>query len=86
MARIDELTGVWTLPAQQYPNGDRAQYLDLCFLRPYCRRRGAGQRRRVARRRLVRARRPAADDGAVARAARPRPRLHAAATWFDGGC
>jgi 8-oxo-dGTP pyrophosphatase MutT (NUDIX family)/N-acetylglutamate synthase-like GNAT family acetyltransferase len=31
VARIDDLTGVWTLPPQQYPNGDRAQYLDLCF-------------------------------------------------------
>ena len=31
LARIDDLTGVWTLPPQQYPNGDRAQYLDLCF-------------------------------------------------------
>ena len=35
VARIDELTGVWTLPAQQYPNGDRAQYLDLCFTATY---------------------------------------------------
>jgi ADP-ribose pyrophosphatase YjhB (NUDIX family) len=35
VARIDELTGVWTLPAQQYPNGDRAQYLDLCFAATY---------------------------------------------------
>ncbi|NYG07543.1 ADP-ribose pyrophosphatase YjhB (NUDIX family)/GNAT superfamily N-acetyltransferase [Phycicoccus badiiscoriae] len=34
-ARIDDLTGVWTLPAQQYPNGDRAQYLDLCFTATY---------------------------------------------------
>lgn len=31
VARIDDLTGVWTLPPQQYPNGDQAQYLDLCF-------------------------------------------------------
>lgn len=31
VARIDDLTGVWTLPPQEYPNGDRAQYLDLCF-------------------------------------------------------
>jgi ADP-ribose pyrophosphatase YjhB (NUDIX family)/GNAT superfamily N-acetyltransferase len=35
VARIEELTGVWTLPAQQYPNGDRAQYLDLCFTATY---------------------------------------------------
>ena len=31
VATIDDLTGVWTLPPQEYPNGDRAQYLDLCF-------------------------------------------------------
>ena len=35
VARIDDLTGVWTLPPQQYPNGDRAQYLDLCFTATY---------------------------------------------------
>ncbi len=35
VARIDALTGVWTLPPQQYPNGDRAQYLDLCFTATY---------------------------------------------------
>ncbi len=32
VARIEALTSVWTLPQQGYPNGDRAQYLDLCFL------------------------------------------------------
>ena len=32
VARIDGLTGVWTQPEVTYPNGDRAQYLDLCFL------------------------------------------------------
>lgn len=31
-ARILALTGVWTLPQITYPNGDQAQYLDLCFL------------------------------------------------------
>ena len=35
VARIDDLTGVWTLPPQEYPNGDRAQYLDLCFTATY---------------------------------------------------
>ncbi|GAA2739706.1 hypothetical protein GCM10009867_36850 [Pedococcus aerophilus] len=32
VARIEALSSVWTLPEQGYPNGDRAQYLDLCFL------------------------------------------------------
>lgn len=32
VARIEALTGVWTQPEMSYPNGDRAQYLDLCFL------------------------------------------------------
>ncbi|MFC8501958.1 GNAT family N-acetyltransferase [Pedococcus sp. NPDC057267] len=32
VATVDTLTGVWTLPPIEYPNGDRAQYLDLCFL------------------------------------------------------
>ncbi len=32
VARIEALTSVRTLPEQGYPNGDRAQYLDLCFL------------------------------------------------------
>ena len=32
VARIEGLTGVWTQPEVAYPNGDRAQYLDLCFL------------------------------------------------------
>ncbi|HET8767861.1 MAG TPA: GNAT family N-acetyltransferase [Pedococcus sp.] len=32
VATVDALTGVWTLPPIEYPNGDRAQYLDLCFL------------------------------------------------------
>lgn len=31
IAAIEALTGVWTLPEVTYPNGDRAQYLDLCF-------------------------------------------------------
>ena len=35
VATIDDLTGVWTLPPQEYPNGDRAQYLDLCFTATY---------------------------------------------------
>jgi ADP-ribose pyrophosphatase YjhB (NUDIX family)/GNAT superfamily N-acetyltransferase len=32
VAEVEALTGVWTLPEVTYPNGDRAQYLDLCFL------------------------------------------------------
>ncbi|MGA8977926.1 MAG: GNAT family N-acetyltransferase [Pedococcus sp.] len=32
VARIEALTSVRTLPEQGYANGDRAQYLDLCFL------------------------------------------------------
>jgi len=32
VARVDALAGVWTLPPLTYPNGDRAQYLDLTFL------------------------------------------------------
>ena len=32
VAAIEALTGVWTLPEVTYPNGDRAQYLDLCFI------------------------------------------------------
>ena len=32
IARIEALAGVWTQPELTYPNGDRAQYLDLCFL------------------------------------------------------
>ena len=31
-AEIEALTAVWSLPEVTYPNGDRAQYLDLCFL------------------------------------------------------
>ena len=31
-AELEALTGVWTLPAITYPNGDQARYLDLCFL------------------------------------------------------
>jgi ADP-ribose pyrophosphatase YjhB (NUDIX family)/GNAT superfamily N-acetyltransferase len=31
-AELQALTGVWTLPAITYPNGDQARYLDLCFL------------------------------------------------------
>jgi len=31
VAEVEALTGVWTLPEVTYPNGDRAQYLDLCF-------------------------------------------------------
>lgn len=30
--RVEALTSVWTLPEVHYPNGDRSQYLDLCFL------------------------------------------------------
>ena len=30
--RVDALTGVTVTPAVEYPNGDRSQYLDLCFL------------------------------------------------------
>lgn len=32
VAEIEALAMVWTLPEVTYPNGDRAQYLDLCFL------------------------------------------------------
>ena len=32
VARIEALAGVWTQPEVTYANGDRAQYLDLCFL------------------------------------------------------
>ena len=32
VARIEALVSVETMPEQGYPNGDRAQYLDLCFL------------------------------------------------------
>lgn len=32
VARVEALAGVWTQPEVTYPNGDRAQYLDLCFL------------------------------------------------------
>ena len=35
VARVEGLTGVWTQPEVAYPNGDRAQYLDLCFLARY---------------------------------------------------
>src|SRR6478609_6874547 len=35
IARVEALTAVWTLPEVTYPNGDRAQYLDLCFLARY---------------------------------------------------
>lgn len=31
-AEIEALTAVWSLPEVTYPNGDRARYLDLCFL------------------------------------------------------
>ena len=31
VAEVEALTAVWTLPEVTYPNGDRAQYLDLCF-------------------------------------------------------
>ena len=30
--RVEALTSVWTQPEVRYPNGDRSQYLDLCFL------------------------------------------------------
>jgi ADP-ribose pyrophosphatase YjhB (NUDIX family)/ribosomal protein S18 acetylase RimI-like enzyme len=32
LARVEALVAVETLAEQAYPNGDRAQYLDLCFL------------------------------------------------------
>lgn len=32
VAEVGGLAGVWTQPEVTYPNGDRAQYLDLCFL------------------------------------------------------
>ncbi len=32
VAEVEALTGVWTLPEVTYSNGDRAQYLDLCFV------------------------------------------------------
>jgi ADP-ribose pyrophosphatase YjhB (NUDIX family)/GNAT superfamily N-acetyltransferase len=32
VARVEALVSVETQPEQGYPNGDRAQYLDLCFL------------------------------------------------------
>jgi ADP-ribose pyrophosphatase YjhB (NUDIX family)/GNAT superfamily N-acetyltransferase len=35
VARVEALTGVWTQPEMTYANGDRAQYLDLCFLARY---------------------------------------------------
>jgi ADP-ribose pyrophosphatase YjhB (NUDIX family)/ribosomal protein S18 acetylase RimI-like enzyme len=31
-ARVEAVTSVWTLDAHEYPNGDRVQYLDICFL------------------------------------------------------
>ena len=33
--RVEALTSVWTQPEVHYPNGDRSQYLDLCFLCHY---------------------------------------------------
>ena len=30
-ASIEGLSSVWVMPEMRYPNGDRAQYLDLCF-------------------------------------------------------
>lgn len=35
VARVEALAGVWTQPEVTYANGDRAQYLDLCFLAQY---------------------------------------------------
>jgi ADP-ribose pyrophosphatase YjhB (NUDIX family)/ribosomal protein S18 acetylase RimI-like enzyme len=32
VAEVGGLAGAWTQPEVTYPNGDRAQYLDLCFL------------------------------------------------------
>nr|WP_240977952.1 GNAT family N-acetyltransferase [Knoellia sp. DB2414S] len=29
---VDSVVSVWTLPEMTYPNGDRSQYLDVCFL------------------------------------------------------
>jgi 8-oxo-dGTP pyrophosphatase MutT (NUDIX family)/GNAT superfamily N-acetyltransferase len=30
-ARVEGLSSVWVMPPMAYPNGDRAEYLDLCF-------------------------------------------------------
>jgi 8-oxo-dGTP pyrophosphatase MutT (NUDIX family)/GNAT superfamily N-acetyltransferase len=35
VVHVEALTGAWTMPELAYPNGDRAQYLDLCFLCRY---------------------------------------------------
>jgi ADP-ribose pyrophosphatase YjhB (NUDIX family) len=35
VASIEDLTAVWTLPEITYPNGDRAQFIDLCFTARY---------------------------------------------------
>jgi hypothetical protein len=32
VAQVEALAAVWSMPEVTYPNGDRAQYLDLCFL------------------------------------------------------
>ena len=32
VARVEGLSSVWMMPEMTYPNGDRAQYLDLCFV------------------------------------------------------
>jgi 8-oxo-dGTP pyrophosphatase MutT (NUDIX family) len=34
-AEITDLASVWMMPEVTYPNGDVAQYLDLCFLARY---------------------------------------------------
>jgi ADP-ribose pyrophosphatase YjhB (NUDIX family)/GNAT superfamily N-acetyltransferase len=34
-AKVLGLSSVWTMPEVTYPNGDRAQYLDLCFVCAY---------------------------------------------------
>lgn len=31
VAAVEGLASVWTMPPMRYPNGDRSQYLDLCF-------------------------------------------------------
>ncbi len=35
VATVDSVVSVWTLPEVTYPNGDRSQYLDVCFLCSY---------------------------------------------------
>lgn len=35
VAQVEALAAVWTMPEVTYANGDRARYLDLCFLCRY---------------------------------------------------